>query len=210
MTTGDSCLSLSSADTSVASDVLQASFDSELSQLQDAFLKICIELLTNTSADGGGRVTRKLLDSIERICVFIGRARANNDLLPHLITVLNSRDWQLRAAFFEHIVGVGVFVGAVAFQNFLLPCIEQALFDTQEFVTLRAVTALAALVQIGLFDRRLALDAVAKVGPLLVHPSVCISAQTVNFVVATASKIGQSATLSMLIPLLKVSAGAAG
>jgi hypothetical protein len=38
-------------------------------------------------------------------------ARIANDLLPHLITWLNDRDWQLRAAFFEHIVGAAVFLG---------------------------------------------------------------------------------------------------
>jgi hypothetical protein len=45
------------------------------------------------------------------LCEFFGRTRATNDLLPHLITWLNDRDWQLRAAFFEHIVGAAVFLG---------------------------------------------------------------------------------------------------
>lgn len=71
--------------------------------------------------------------------MLIGRELVNNELLPHLLTVLNNRDWQLRAgtwdamdrdpkeltcvlyfamcaAFLEGVVGVCVFVGRVTFQ----------------------------------------------------------------------------------------------
>lgn len=99
---------------------------------------------------GNSKVKHALLTDITRLCIFMGRKRVNNELLPHLITVLNDRDWQLRAgngslilervgywcssvahsssilvccccilpfaAFFEHIVGVSVFVGRAAFQ----------------------------------------------------------------------------------------------
>ena len=64
----------------------------------------------------GSQVKRSLLSDIARLCVFFGRHRVNEQLLPHLITVLNNRDWELRAAFFEHVVGVSVFVGKLAFQ----------------------------------------------------------------------------------------------
>eukprot|EP00456_Euglypha_rotunda_P025380 TRINITY_DN20547_c0_g1_i1.p1 TRINITY_DN20547_c0_g1~~TRINITY_DN20547_c0_g1_i1.p1 ORF type:complete len:115 (-),score=23.33 TRINITY_DN20547_c0_g1_i1:10-354(-) len=81
----------------------QGSYDRELGELQDGILKLLIEMLTQS----GSKVKRSLLTDITRLCLFMGRERVNNELLPHLITVLNDRDWQLRAAFFEHIVEIG-------------------------------------------------------------------------------------------------------
>jgi phosphoinositide-3-kinase regulatory subunit 4 len=68
-------------------------YDEQLQQLQDVILKLVIDLLTL----GNSKVKRALLSSITRLCIFIGKKRVNNELLPHLITVLNDRDWQLRA-----------------------------------------------------------------------------------------------------------------
>lgn len=174
-------------------------YTSELSQLQDTVLKLIIDMLTL----GGSRVKRALLGDITRLCVFMGRARVNNDLLPHLITVLNDRDFALRSAFFEYIVGVSVFVGRVAFQAFILPCVEQALFDINEFVIQRAVHALTALSQLGLFDKRIMVDISAKVGPLLCHPSAWIRHETIRFVASMASALGLAKSHVFLLPVLK-------
>ena len=46
-------------------------------------------------------------------------------LLPAMITFLNDRDWQLRAAFFHHICEMGAYAGNEGLQAFLLPCLEQ-------------------------------------------------------------------------------------
>lgn len=52
--------------------------------------------------------------------------RESNDfLLPAMITFLNDRDWQLRAAFFHHICEMGSYAGSQGLQAFLLPCLEQ-------------------------------------------------------------------------------------
>ena len=42
-----------------------------------------------------------------------------------MITFLNDRDWQLRAAFFHHICEMGAYAGNEGLQAFLLPCLEQ-------------------------------------------------------------------------------------
>ncbi len=164
----------------------QGSYDQELATLQDTVLKLVIDMATS----GGAKVKRSLLTDITRLCVFMGRRRVNNELLPHLITVLNSTDWQLRAAFFEHIVGVSVFVGRKAFQNFLLPCMETALFDVEEFVIQRTVHALAALCQLGLFDKKSMLDMCLKLVPLMVHPSTWIRNEAISYVVSAADRLG--------------------
>ena len=52
--------------------------------------------------------------------------RESNDfLLPAVITFLNSRDWQLRAAFFRHISALGASSNTEGLEVFLLPCLEQ-------------------------------------------------------------------------------------
>ena len=52
--------------------------------------------------------------------------RESNDfLLPAMITFLNDRDWQLRAAFFHHICDMGEYAGREGLQAFLMPCLEQ-------------------------------------------------------------------------------------
>jgi hypothetical protein len=54
------------------------------------------------------------------------QCRESNDfLLPAMITFLNDRDWQLRAAFFHHICEMGAYAGNEGLQAFLLPCLEQ-------------------------------------------------------------------------------------
>ena len=53
--------------------------------------------------------------------------RETNDfLLPVVITFLNSPDWQLRAAFFEHVGCLGPVAGPISIQAFLFPCLPQA------------------------------------------------------------------------------------
>ena len=178
---------------------LHASYESELGALQDLVLRLVIDMLTV----GGSCVKRCLLVDIARLCLFIGRKRVNNELLPHLITVLNDRDWQLRVCFFDHIVGVSAFVGRIAFTNYVLPCVEQALFDVEESVIQRAVHALTELCHLGLFDKRVMLDIVEKAGPLLCHPSAWIREECIAFVLAMADTLGLANTYCFLLPALQ-------
>ncbi len=112
-----------------------AEYDAELGQLQEAVLRLVAALLSDPCA----RVKRCLLASIARLCALVGRARVNNELLPHLIAVLNDRDAQLRAAFFECVPAVALFAGKAAFAAFILPCVEQALSDVDEAVIQRGM-----------------------------------------------------------------------
>ena len=182
-----------------SSSASHSSYESELSALQDLVLRLVIDMLTV----GGSCVKRCLLVDITRLCMFIGRKRVNNELLPHLITVLNDRDWQLRVCFFDHIVGVSAFVGRIAFTNYVLPCVEQALFDVEESVIQRAVHALTQLCHLGLFDKRVMLEIVEKCGPLLCHPSAWIREECIAFVLAMADTLGLANTHCFLLPALQ-------
>lgn len=55
------------------------------------------------------------------------RCRLSNDfLLPTMITFLNDRDWQTRAAFFREVPCMAAQAGFAGMEAFLLPCVEQA------------------------------------------------------------------------------------
>lgn len=65
-------------------------------------------------------VKRTLLKDIARLCIFLGRQRAN-DIISHIACYLNESDWRLRRALFEGIIGVGAFVGGKSLEYFILP-----------------------------------------------------------------------------------------
>src|SRR5689334_10026090 len=80
----------------------QESYDAELAEIQEAFYEIVVEMLTK---DQSTAVRRTLLSDITRLCIFFGRQRTNDFLLPLIITFLNDRhDWELRCAFFQSIL----------------------------------------------------------------------------------------------------------
>lgn len=182
-----------------ASHGKMASYDVELHNLQQALLKEVIDILTGQR---NHQVKRCLLVDITRLCIFLGKSKVNDDLLPHLISVLNDRDWELRAAFFENIVGVSVFVGKVAFQNCVLPCIETALTDPQRAVTQRAVHALTALTELGMCDPATLKPILPKLAPLLCHPSPWIRNEVVDFVCCLDSVFGPAKSFCFLQPVL--------
>ena len=85
-----------------------------------------------------------------------------DELLPHIISSLNDRDWELRAAFFNNITNVAICVGQTAVTEFILPCIVQALTDYEKFVIENALNALAVLYELALLDTNVMLDVLEK------------------------------------------------
>lgn len=49
------------------------------------------------------------------------------------MTYLNDKDWMLRLAFFDGIVGVGAFIGLRAVEEYVLPLMFQALAGEHPF-----------------------------------------------------------------------------
>jgi len=152
------------------------SFDKELEGLHST-----VQTMVSNMIEQPTIVRRTLLKDITRLCLFFGRERTSEHILPIVFTVLNERtDWQLRATFFEHIPGVSAFVGPIALQQFLLPCIIQALNDSEEHVIERTIGCLYALVQLGLLNSTMMCDVTEKVLPLVYHPSNWIRAAVVR------------------------------
>ncbi|SPQ98223.1 unnamed protein product (mitochondrion) [Plasmodiophora brassicae] len=179
---------------SVSMVPFQGSYTDDLEALQNIVCRLVGDTLTTTSS----KVKIAILKDIAKLCVFFGAERCNSWLLPMLITVLNDRDWQLRAAFFHSVVGIAVFVGRVAFQNFLLPCIEQALFDAEETVIVYALQALVAAIELRLFEQHFLIDVTTRVTPLLCHPSTWIRIHSLRFYSAIADQLGPAKAYCLL------------
>ncbi len=144
-----------------------------------------------------------LLREMPRLCLFFGQENTLNSLLPQLIAMLNDRDWALRAAFCEHIPTVCAFVGHIATAEFILPCVENALVDSEEFVTCKAVLCLETLLKLGLLSRYYVLDLLpGSIIPLLAHPGVWPREATVGLVVSVAAFLGSLDASIFLLPIL--------
>lgn len=181
------------------------SFDKELNKLHKLISRFVIQLAAPDQKASSALVKRALLVDITRLCVFFGRERTLDVVLPQLITFLNDRDWELRGAFFDYIVGLCSFVGRVTVELYILPCIEQALFDVQEIVITKALECLSGLCQLGLFQKNTsALVEKAKMTcALLLHPSWWIRDAVLKLMVHIAIQMGSVDANVFLSPLLR-------
>ncbi|KAG2382637.1 hypothetical protein C9374_005217 [Naegleria lovaniensis] len=179
--------------------MIKGTYDSELNSLQDEIGSRVLEL----SMDQCTVVKRSLLKNITPLCIFYGRRKTNDFVLPMVITFLNSRQWRLRHAFFEQIVGISIFVGPTSLKEFILPCIMQALYDVQEFVIDQALNGLVALCELGMFEKSTIVDIAKKVSYLLYHPNTWIRYNAIAFFSAASKQLGMADTSCFLLDILK-------
>lgn len=121
------------------------SYSAELSTLQEGLRKAIVELLSA----GKSSVKCALLPHLSRACTLLGRKTVNHDILPHTVSLNADRSWHLRAAFLQHLSPVGIYAGRSAFRDFMLPGVEQALFDPSPAVVFSCLRALLGLTTVG-------------------------------------------------------------
>lgn len=92
-------------------------------------------LLTEASVN----VRISLIGHILPLCQYFGVDKTNDIILPHLITYLNDSNYQLRIAFLSAIIDIGNFIGALAFEQYLLPLLFQTLGDNEPSVVLKVL-----------------------------------------------------------------------
>ncbi|KAI9635914.1 uncharacterized protein MKK02DRAFT_25800 [Dioszegia hungarica] len=182
-----------------SSGVVEPDYDAMLLEIQSAVEEQATLLLTDPSV----QVKRATLSSIADLCLFFGRQKSNETVLSHLVTYLNDRDWTLRLAFFEGIVGVGAFIGLKAVEEYILPLMQQALSDPEEAVVARVLTSLTSLASLGLLARMRIWDIFQAVRGLLCHPDTWIRQGAVGLVAAAAKNLPPSDVWCILYPALR-------
>jgi phosphoinositide-3-kinase regulatory subunit 4 len=147
-------------------------------------------------------VRRAFLASVPELCMFF-QEHSNDILLTHLNTYLNDRDWTLKCAFFDTIVGIATFIGSTSLEEFMLPLMVQALTDTEEFVVHAALHSLAQLAGLGLLSRPKVWELVDLVSRFTMHPNIWIRDAAAEFVSMAARFLDLADVRGILMPLVK-------
>ncbi|KAF2205475.1 phosphoinositide 3-kinase regulatory subunit 4 [Delitschia confertaspora ATCC 74209] len=185
--------------TSMTASAHRESYDADRSKLLSKFESHTKALLTDPEAS----VRRAMLMSVSDLCVFFGSPRANDVVLSHLNTYLNDRDWMLKCAFFDAIVGVAIFVGGAGLEGFILPLMVQALTDPEEFVIERSLRAFSSIAELGLFQRSKTWELVDIIARLTMHPNLWIREAAAQFISAASKYLSVADTHSILINIIK-------
>ncbi|KAJ5813182.1 hypothetical protein N7447_010205 [Penicillium robsamsonii] len=156
-------------------------------------------LLTDPDAS----VRRAFLGSVSSLCVFFGNLRTNEVVLSHLNTYLNDPDWILKCAFFEAVIGVAAYVGSLNLELYILPLMVQSMTESEEFVVERVIRSLAAMADLGLFQRSTTWDLLNTTVGFLGHPNTWIREAAVKFVVNSAKFLSIADIHSILTPIIR-------
>lgn len=137
--------------------LISSTYKLEIMALHETISR-CVVHITTDQSEHSSPVKRALLSDMTRLCNFFGLDGVMAFILPQLLTFLNDRrDWQLRAALFEHLPSVCHIIGRAATEHFVIPCLETGLVDGEEVVVTRALQSLAQLSKFGLLGRSILL-----------------------------------------------------
>ncbi|GAB0138615.1 hypothetical protein EsDP_00006841 [Epichloe bromicola] len=146
-------------------------------------------------------VRRAFLASVPELCMFF-QEQSDDILLTHLNTYLNDRDWTLKCAFFDTIVGIAAFIGSTSLEEFMLPLMLQALADAEETVVQAALHSLAHLAGLGLLSRPRTWELVDLVGRFTMHPNIWIREAATDFLSQAAKHLDAAHVRCILVPLI--------
>lgn len=175
-------------------------------QLDNDFEALTVLLLTDFEASVKVAFVRNILP----ICQFFGAQKANDIVLPHLITFLNDPSDDLRSAFLGSVLEVGPFLGVITFHQYLLPLLVQTLGDCEQlvvvkvleifalFVRSRFVNPLADFNALSIYREMLTSSVV-----LLLHPNQWIRQLVLNLVLAISDNLLHADRYTFLYPLIK-------
>ncbi|XP_050303340.1 phosphoinositide 3-kinase regulatory subunit 4 [Anthonomus grandis grandis] len=175
--------------TEKADDEHTFNYELELQALHEMVQQTVSALLT----DSHSIVKQALINNgVNKLCIFFGKAKANDLILSHMITFLNDKeDTQLRKSFFDCIVGVTSYIGWHC-SSILTPLLLQGLTDSSEFVIRKAILAMASLTEYNLVTTSALCELIIECSYFLVHPNLWIREAVCGFI----AKAGQ--TLSVL------------
>lgn len=153
--------------------------------------------------DNDPSVRRAFLGSVSSLCVFFGSSKANDVILNYLITYLNDKDWILKCACFETIVGVASFVGGKSLEEFILPLMIQALADREEFVVEKVISSFAIMAELGLFQRSKTWEMVDIIARFMLHPNIWIREAAAHFVSSSTLYLSKADLHCIVSPLVQ-------
>lgn len=151
-----------------------------------------------------------LVNNILPLCQYFGVDKTNDIILPHLITYLNDSNYQLRLAFLSSIMDIGCFIGALAFEQYLLPLLFQTLGDNEQFVVLKVLEIFYYFVEERLINpaqefnvlsvyKELVVNSIT----LLLQPNEWIRQSVLYLILAISENLLYAERFCFLYPLIK-------
>ncbi|KAF3767769.1 hypothetical protein M406DRAFT_61566 [Cryphonectria parasitica EP155] len=180
------------------------SFDGLFDEAQQELIILLEHHTKNLIEDVDPHVRRAFLSSVPDLCLFFGTAESNDIILTHLNTYLNDRDWMLKCAFFETVVGIAAFMGSVSLEEFILPLMIQALTDTEENVVQGALHSLAQLGYLGLLSKTRLWELVDVVARFSMHPNIWVREAAAEFLSAAAKYLSPADVKCILLPMTSI------
>ncbi|BDA42626.1 probable phosphoinositide 3-kinase regulatory subunit 4 [Coccomyxa sp. Obi] len=173
-------------------------YEEQMGALRSAFTGVFQDLVVSPRSTPFSR--RAILPHLPHLASVLGRKLSNDFLLPTMITFLNDRDWQTRAAFFRDVSCIASQAGFSGMEAFLLPC---ALADESEAVIAEAIGFLTRVVEGRHMRKRSLLAATARVVAKLQHSSsTAVRAAASDFIAAAARSLSPAETYALLTPLV--------
>ena len=190
-------------------------YSAELTSLQETISRWVVHIATDQS-EHCSLPKRAMISDLSRLCAFFGMDGVTSFILPQILSFLNERkDWQLRAALFEHIPSVCQCIGRAATEEFVLPCIEIGLVDSEERVICSALMCLSRIARTGLLSRLAIIGSaensdpkdgvclIKKYAPLLLFPSESIRHHAMNAFISIFRWIGPPDCEAFIFPMLR-------
>ncbi|PTB73014.1 vacuolar sorting protein [Trichoderma longibrachiatum ATCC 18648] len=198
----DGSMPITDPEVEPGTDGAAANFESMFDNANRQLFEILESHTKQLVEDPDVHVRRAFLTSVPELCMYF-QENSNDILLTHLITYLNDRDWMLKSAFLDTIVGIGAFIGGTSLEEFILPLMIQALADPEETVVRSALHSLAQLAGLGLLSRPKIWELTDLIGRLTMHPNMWIRESSAEFLSMAAKFLSKADVQCILLPLAR-------
>lgn len=148
-------------------------------------------------------VKKVLLSQIMEFCLFFGQESTMEKLLTQLLTFLNDQDWELRSTFCLKIPAVGAFLGSTVTSEYIVPCLENTIYDVEERVSLSTIYAISSLIKLNLVSKKLVYEFINRCKALLIHPSQSLRRATMYLLSCSSDALGTVDCAVFLLPQIK-------
>ncbi|KAG5357663.1 putative serine/threonine-protein kinase VPS15 [Yarrowia sp. C11] len=173
--------------------------NTEREELVESFEDCAVGLITDTEPV----VKVALLKNILDLAVFFGKRRTNDVLLSHLITYLNDRNYALRLAFFDAMLELAPFIGAVSLERYILPLMIQTLADSEEAVVHRIMSVLCVFAELGLIRKAVIWETTGIALKLTLSPNNWIRLAAFKFVHVCSLWLNTAEKFCLLFPAVR-------
>lgn len=142
-----------------------------------------------------------LLPELREISYGIGRKGTADGLLPALLTLFNSREWDVRAALYSALQSIAPVLGPRAV-SFILPFIDRIIHDSDSMASTAGLKLVQHLVQARLLNRMEMIHVVERVmqSGMIRNPCNAVRGNLVSLIQECVHVLGPVASEAILLP----------